>query len=307
MTHAAEKIILALAIIFFAAPVCHSGSLLQIDADQQFQFAESSFKNSDYSQAIDEFKRFVYFFPQDRRVKEAEYTIALSWFFDKRMDKAMPAFEKIMDQGAFDEFTVKSYIHKSMIHERLREYGNAAVTLSNLAAIAESPEVRDEAHYRMGWVWLESMELEKSKKSFAKIARTHRKKYRIDSLSQSLEAGPGKKKSPLAAGLLSIIPGMGQLYCERYHDALVSFLLNAALGWSAWELFENDHNALGSLAAFLGIGFYSGNISSAATGAHKYNQRRARHFIDRLKQNLKINLSAGRQMDDLTFFVTYRF
>ena len=296
-----------MALIFFASSVCHSGNLIQIDADKQFQFARSSFQNSDYSQAITEFKRFIYFFPEDTRVKEAEYTIAMSWFFQERMDKAIPAFEKIMDHGALDEFALKSYIHKSMSHERLKEYGSAALTLSNLAVIADSQEVEDEAHYRMGWIWLDSMELEKSKKYFAKISEPNREKYRLDSLSQQLEAGPGAKKSPLAAGLLSIIPGMGQLYCGRYHDALVSFFLNAALGWSAWELFENDNNALGSLVSLLEIGFYSGNISSAVTGAHKYNRRQNRHFIDRLKQNLKINLSAGQHMNDLTFSISHQF
>lgn len=31
------------------------------------------------------------------------------------------------------------------------------------------------------------------------------------------------RKNPRLAGFLSILPGAGQFYCERYQDALVAF------------------------------------------------------------------------------------
>ncbi len=285
----------------------YAGEVILIDSDRQFRFAATCFKKSDYLLAIAEYKRFIHFFPGDKRVREAKYNIAMSWFFSDKMDKAIEAFNEIMDNYEIDDFTIKSYFKKSRCHERLKEYGEATVALLGLSMIADSVETRDEAYYRTGWLWLQSPSWEKSKKYFSKISGENREKYRIPSLAERLEAGPAKRKGPLAAGLLAIIPGLGHLYCERYHDAAVSFFLNVALAYSAWELFKNGNNALGCLVTLLETGFYSGNISSAITGARKYNRRQKEDFIDHLRRNLKVKLSAQKNMEGVMLSLKYRF
>ena len=42
---------------------------------------------------------------------------------------------------------------------------------------------------------------------------------------------------------------------------------------AAWEAFDNDNEALGSLLTLFEIGFYTGNIYSAVNAAHKYNKK----------------------------------
>ena len=39
-----------------------AGPVIQIDADAQYRFAEHYFATGEYSRAVDEFKRFVYFY-----------------------------------------------------------------------------------------------------------------------------------------------------------------------------------------------------------------------------------------------------
>jgi hypothetical protein len=91
--------------------------------------------------------------------------------------------------------------------------------------------------------------------------------------------------------LLSIVPGGGQLYCNRYQDAMTAFLINAGLIWAAWEAFDNEQYALGSVISFVEFGFYAGNIYGAVSSAHKYNRDRIAEFRERLNQRRQMSLS----------------
>ncbi len=132
---------------------------------------------------------------------------------------------------------------------------------------------------------------EKATFYFSKISHQNESKYKLDTLATELEKQRLiPKKSPEIAGLLSIIPGGGYLYCERYHDALITFLLNGALIYAAYESFDEGHHALGGLISFVGFGFYAGNVYGAITSAHKYNVRNTENFLKNLNDALKVNI-----------------
>ena len=88
------------------------------------------------------------------------------------------------------------------------------------------------------------------------------------------------------------MPGAGHLYCERYRDALTAFIVNGLFAWAAYEAFDNESPALGSLISVVAFGFYSGSIFGSVSGAHKFNQNQTQHFIETLKSEKKITLSA---------------
>jgi len=87
--------------------------------------------------------------------------------------------------------------------------------------------------------------------------------------------------------LLAIIPGAGHLYCERKKDALISFLLNGAMIYAAYEAFDHDLDVIGGIITFFELGFYSGNIYSAVNSAHKYNRNEKSKFLDYLRKKYK--------------------
>jgi TM2 domain-containing membrane protein YozV len=98
------------------------------------------------------------------------------------------------------------------------------------------------------------------------------------------------KKSPATAGTLAaIIPGAGHLYTERPRDALVAFLLNGAFIWGAIELFRHDNYVAGGIVTFFEIGWYTGNIYSAVSSAHKYNKKKREDFLERLKEIISLS------------------
>ena len=290
------NILIILLIVFIPFSQCQ-GQFLP-DADKQFDFAAHYFSNGEYFRAIGEYERFIYFFPQDDRVELAMYQIGMSYFKSKRFKEALTAFGGLIDTqfNANREWPqiAKSYFMVSECHLKLNAPGHAISNLNNLIAITDDTDVKDKAYYKIGWIYLEISSWKEARSYFDKISQENRDKYKLEKLSAELEGVNSiPRKSPKLAGVLSILPGAGYLYCERYHDAMFSFLLNGLLMYAAYESFDNGSYALGGVITFVGTGFYTGSVYGSVSSAHKYNQNHTNRFIENLKQNTKIGLSAG--------------
>jgi TolA-binding protein len=268
-------------------------SSIIISPDKQFDFAETYFSTKDYLMAVGEYKRFIYFFPGDERVETAMYRIGMSYYLGRHFKKAVDSFNAVIDRYVDTDLSIKSYFMISEAHVKRNTFGLAIINLNNLITITHDEDVRDEAYYKLGWIYIETASWEKARFYFSKISAKNKTKYRLERLTAELNREKSMpKKDPGLAGFLSILPGAGYLYCERYQDALIAFLLNGGLILAAYESFDDNNNALGGVIAFVEFGFYAGNIYGAVTSAHKYNRKQTVQFIEKLKNNTKINLSA---------------
>ena len=264
-----------------------------ITPDEQYNYAEKLFFNNDYPTAVMEYKRFIHFFSEDKRVERAMFRIGMSYFLGGDLKASVGSFQKLIDEYVDSDYAVKSYFKISEAYVKLNAYDPAIINLNNLIVVVQNEDVRDEAYYRIGWIYLETASWEKAAQYFSKIRAENKDKFRLETLAAELEKEKLiPRKNPHLAGFLSVIPGGGYLYCERYQDALIAFLINGAFIYAAYESFDGDNPALGGLLAFVGVGFYAGNIYGAVTSAHKYNRKQTGLFLERLKDNVKINLSA---------------
>jgi len=271
----------------------HAAPKIALDAERQFQFAEHYFQKGEYYRAIGEYERFIYFFPDSDKVELVRYRIGLSYLKGERYQEAIQAFDVLIEEYQSTGYALKSYLRISEAYALLKSYDMALGGLRDLITVAPDQEIRDEAYYQMGWVYLEMGMWEKARGCFEEISAQNREGYNLEQLSIELkEKTPLKRKSPTVAGLLAIMPGAGHLYCERKRDALVSFLLNGVMIYAAYEAFDNDLDALGAIIALFELGFYSGNIYSAVSSAHKYNRDERNRFLHYLKKHTKINLSS---------------
>jgi tetratricopeptide (TPR) repeat protein len=279
-----------------------------LDPERQFQFAEYYFQKGEYYRAIGEYERFIYFFPLSDKVELARYRISLSYLRGERYKEAIQAFNAFIGEYRTTECALKSYLGISKAYVLLKRYDVALTSLKNLITIAPDQKIRDEAYYQRGWVYLEMGLWEKARESFEKVSPQNRKMYNIRQILIEIDRKlPLKRKNPTVAGLLAIIPGAGHLYCERKRDAFVSFLLNGALIYAAYEAFDHDHDALGGIITFFELGFYSGNIYSAVSSAHKYNRAEKSKFLNYLKKHAKINISSVRKNEDKSLVLSCQF
>jgi len=279
--------------VFASDPDPDIKSSIIINPDKQFDFAETYFSQKEYLLAVGEYKRFIYFFPEDERVERAMYQIGMSYYLGRQFKNAVDSFNTVIDRYVDTDLSIKSYFMISQAHVKLNTLGLAIINLNNLITLTGDEDVRDEAYYRLGWIYIETASWEKARLYFSKLSAKNKTKYRLERLTAELDREKSiPKKDPGLAGFLSVLPGAGYLYCERYQDALIAFLLNGGLILAAYESFDDNNNALGGVIAFVEFGFYAGNIYGAVTSAHKYNRKQTVQFIEKLKNNTKINLSA---------------
>jgi hypothetical protein len=116
------------------------------------------------------------------------------------------------------------------------------------------------------------------------------------------------RKSPATAGTLAaILPGAGHLYTERPTDALVAFLLNGAFIFGAIELFRHENYVAGGIVTFFELGWYTGNIYSAVSSAHKYNKRVKEDFIEHLKEMGSVSFQHDGKSSSNYLMLSLRF
>jgi TolA-binding protein len=301
--------LLATILLFIFTHPCTAEPTVSIDAETQFQYAEQLYIQKKFMLAVMEFERFIFFFPGDGRVPEARYHMGMAYYSERRYPQAIHAFKELIENtGAGSTYHAPSFFMAAESQLRMGSQSAAMTTLGNLVIRSNDINVRDEAHYRLGWIFLEMTDWEKARTYFQRISKSNQTEYRLVDLIKKLEdTDTIEHKSPKVAGALAILPGGGYLYCNRPRDALISFMLNGGLIYAAYEAFDNELYALGAVISFVEIGFYSGNIYGSISSAHKYNQDQDRRFVDRLKENLKINVSSRPENKGLELSLQYRF
>lgn len=283
------------ALLVLAVLVCFrpcSSLALTIDGDQQFQFAEELFSSRQYRRAAEEYQRFAFFFPLDSRQRPARFKAGQAFLLAKDPNTALNSFRELISDNEWDTISVDAYFMIAECYLQMKMTTQAVVELNNLITLSDDSMVRDRAHYRLGWIFINQTDWPSAGHEFEKVTAAGRKKYRIDELERALgQADRLPDRNPTLAGALSIIPGAGQLYCNRYEDALIAFAVNVGLFWAAHDAFDQDQYALGGLLTFVGLGFYTGNIYSAVSDAHKFNLRQKQQFGESLKRYVILGIS----------------
>ena len=275
-------------------------------ADVQIEYADSLYAADDYLLAVGEYKRFIFLFPDHNRVVEAAYKIGVCYLSAGHYADAITSFKDLMRIYPDGGYSDQSHFRISEGYLRSNQAGAAITSLRNLSIVTEDTDIRDEAYYRLGWIYIGMAQWEQAQVVFARISQDNRNAYRLEALSQRLAEEPKmKQKNPKLAGGLAILPGAGYLYCGRYQDALISFLVNGGLIWAAYESFDNDLIALGAVITFVEIGFYAGNIYGSVASAHKYNRKNESRWIDQLRKNLKVSLASRPENKGIELSLRY--
>lgn len=297
---------------FHALPVLGNDAqtAISVNADQQYGYAEYCFFNRLYFEAVTEFRRFIFFFPKDERITAAAHRIGMSYYHLGQYDHAISAFSNLDENkvGVNNRFFVDSQYMISKSYQLLGNPVQALIVLFNLAAVSTDTIVKDEVYYRIGWIYIEMTDFGKALAAFENISAENRSHYSVERIRTEIGAGNSyPKKNPVLAGIFSLIPGAGYLYCGRYQDALVSLILNGALFYASAEAFDRDSPALGAILSVAGLGFYSGSIYGSITCAHKFNQKQVRHHIEKLKREVKIGILPLPENNGLALSLHYRF
>jgi TolA-binding protein len=306
-----KSCVLSFLVLFLLAllpPAAGRCASILIDSDEQFRFAREQMQNGEYERAIGEFERFLYFFPEDARVPKARYFMGLSYLAAGKFDKARRVLRAVYETYPEASVADRSRFLIGEAYYRQGEF-EAAERQFHLVIHQSTDRVAvDAAMYRVGWTRLYQDRWKDASETFARVTGESPFFASAQHLSvKSLEGESLPFKDTATAGVLAgIVPGMGHVYCERYRDGLIAFLVNGLFIWAALEAFEEDVDVLGGMLVFMELGWYTGNIYSAVNSAHKFNKRGRDRFRRGLTDVLDIGLLASKQGHlGLLFRVSY--
>lgn len=279
-------VICAMAITPVLSPIEMAGASEThvIEAHTQFSFAEALLAEGDYYRAIGEYKRFIHFFPENKLVEICTYRIGESYYRAKRWQEARQAFTAFNIKYPASPMIPGALYLKGMTEKQLRLYIEALSSFEGVIK-SKSIEFSDKAVYQSALVYVEMEEWEKARETISLVPKDSPLSGVASIIaSELLHVDELPRKSPATAGALAaILPGTGHLYTDRPTDALVAFLLNGTFIFGAIELFRHDSYVAGGIVTFFELGWYTGNIYSAVSSAHKYNKKIREDFIGHLR------------------------
>lgn len=245
------------------------------------RFADTLTVWQDYHRAAVEYLRFYALFRDDSRAEDALFRGAYSLERAKQYSDARRFYTLL-------ELESKNYRGTARYRAALTYF------LENNDAIAESiavtfdrkndPTTAFAMDYLRGFSLLRSRNYAAAESLFSALSKENRSKELSSSLSfllsKSRQGLTLPHRSPFVAGALStIVPGLGRGYCNRWGDALYSFVVIGATAAPAAYYWEKDRTfaiTTGIAAVF----FYFGNIYGSAVGADVFNEKQHNDFYN---------------------------
>jgi tetratricopeptide (TPR) repeat protein len=278
-----------------------------LDEKLQMELGDYFFDEGDYYRAITEYKRFLFFFPRSPRVEEALWKIANSYFQGKKWDDALTACDGLLQRFPASPWLAEALLLKGRCWAEKGEYSRARYFFRRAQEVAPGKALADEARWQTALTYMKEEKWKEAAGEFRKLDPASKLYPRAEFLAQGLDRiDEVPQKSPAGAGILAaLLPGAGHLYCGRYRDAAVAFVLNGAFIWGMAESFRRENYAVGGILTFFEFGWYSGNIYSAVSSAHKYNRDKKKEYLHSLERENPF--SWGIQFQEKHPFLAVRY
>lgn len=192
--------------------------------DQTLSFANTLFEKKEYSNAVEVYKRVLFFDQNGEYGREIYKNIADCLYNTEKFEDAANYYELAFFSESSDSVKNEINFLKASCYLILRQYDYAQIELLNLTDSLYSGQSRKRDYYE-GMVYFAKDEFAASEKSFKSqvsdttiIHKLFRKNDRISRIS------------PKKAKILSmIIPGLGQFYVGDIKNGLNSMILTGGL------------------------------------------------------------------------------
>jgi len=251
------------------------------DSGREFRYARYLMQSGDYYRAIGEFKRFLYFCPQDSLAGEAFRDVGQCLFLAGRYDDVIAWQQSDVSRGSGPE----SDLIVGHSHFRAGAYAQALPVLTRAAGSSTDQLLASQASYLAGLSAVRLQKYDAARDLLGDVTSISPYFDRAVAYSDVLsKAGISRPKSERRAGLLAIVPGLGYAYSGHYQTALASLVVNGLLFWATVDAFRDGDDAEGAITSVFALGFYLGNITGSAASARRYNDYRLREFQAHFKE-----------------------
>ena len=268
-------------------------------------FAEHLYAGRDHYRAISEYKRYIYQHPDSPLADWVRLRIGQSYLAGGRLVAAQAQFAGLRRVATGEPIASLATFSLARAYYLDSRHQQAISLLDGLLPDLAEPGLAGAGWFLSGCAHLRAGELADARLALSRIGAGHELAERAMLLISRLDAVDDlPSKSPLAAGLLSVVPGLGHFYLEEYSVGLTALAWNGLFGYATYEAFRHRRYGIGALLATLELMWYSGTIYGAVSGAERYNRDAVLNYLDDLDEG--IGLDAAYPPDDAIHAILLR-
>lgn len=258
------------------------------EARQLLSFADSLFSEEDYKNAIHEYKRYLFLYPDSPLADEVQFRIANGYRNAGDLNVAISAYQSIKDYQLIPKVQLK--IAECYLFQE--KYPKAVELLKQFVNEHPGHELAPRAEFLIGASYMELKNWNLSSQTFRHVLDSYpqstfatisgnlaKSMMRVDNLPS---------RSPLLSGLMStVVPGSGQTYSGRFSDGLYALtVITTTAAGTIYYTSQKRYNIAIPLGVVSAI-FYAGNIYGGIQAAKIFNNRQETQFLDELRIQIR--------------------
>ena len=304
---------LAVILLLVFLPTAHSQ---EFKKSELLDFADSLFQEEDYLNAVHEYRRYIFLFPNEHNSDFVQFRLAASYQNAGRLASAIQAYQLLIDTYPTSPLMQRA---RSNIAQCQLLDGKKEVAIRSLQQfLSEYPhsDLAPRAQFMIATVQMEEKNWEEASKTWEQISvkypntRFAEASDRLTRMVRSSKLMP--KRSPTFSGLLSaVIPGLGQVYSGRFLDGLQSLTVVGTISAGTAYYINQEQYDVAIPVGLLGLFFYAGNVYGGVRAAKTFNSSQEGKFLDGLRDEIfksgLFGMSRPQSTDVSLVFLRARF
>lgn len=260
------------------------------DEENTLKYANYLYQRGNYELAIPEYERLVYFDPSQQVYKLQ----LLETYFQT---EAFEQIEQSIERWSTDQIGFPFSLYYLKAQFKKADFTEAQRVVSNTNTFIFPSDKRlsyQLLSYGLAGQWDQAADVCRATRTITPDPSFQ------EYCSIVNEADTFREKNRfLAAGLSTLIPGLGKVYTRDYVDAAINFLFIGVTAFQAYRGFTNDdiREVQGWIYGGVALSFYLGNIYGSWKAADQYNYR----FYESKRQALDRSFFRNESRNNLPF------
>lgn len=245
--------------------------------------ADHFIKMGNYDAAITEYKRFLFFHPDDTRAAEVYHKIGHAYREQVLWEDAIVALRNAVLHASEKDIKSEYQLNLAVTLIASENYDLARLELIKVSIRNPSGPLYQRAVFLQAVAFIYQFRWEDAQKSL----QDYTSDETLDTLFNRALNLP-RKSTRIAKVLSSILPGAGQIYAGNWKGGLNAFILNSALGYVAVDGIL-DHNYVDAFmwTYYILFRYYRGNVYRAGTSVDVFNESTSRRAADNILKRLQ--------------------
>ena len=240
-------------------------------------------KQGNYDAAITEYKRFLFFHPDDARIGEVYHNIGLAYKAQGLWTEAVIALRTATFLAINNETKSAYQLALAVTLIATKNYDLAQLELIKVVLRKPSLPLFRRALFLQGVTYIYQFRWEEARS----VLQDYTADESLDALFEAALNMP-QKSLKVARVLSTILPGAGQVYTGDWRDSLNAFLLNGALGFLTIDaVFAGHYTDAALWGGLIFLRYYRGNTFRAEEAVKQFNLRQSQRAAEALLQRLQ--------------------